>query len=109
MAPAYPIVRLKPDREAHLKNRHHAIYRNAFESLGVPTGSIVEVRSSEDVFLCYAMINIKSYICGRAIAFEQGDPMQLLRRNIKRAIEMRQQFFSSNDTTAFRLVNAEGD
>ncbi|HVW66305.1 MAG TPA: class I SAM-dependent rRNA methyltransferase [Candidatus Peribacteraceae bacterium] len=108
--PDYPVLRLKKDREGPLKNRHHAIYKNAFESVeGVPTGSIVEVRSSEDEFLCFATINTRAYICGRAIAFEEGDPLQSLKRTMKRSIDLRRQFFSAADTTAYRLINAEGD
>ncbi len=105
-----PVIRIKAGREWPLKNRHHAIYLNAIESLaGVTTGSIVEVRDSADAFLCYATINIKAYICGRAISFEPGDPLETLRRTIKRAIDLRAQFSANEDTTAWRLVNAEGD
>jgi|CXWL01.1.fsa_nt_gi 23S rRNA (cytosine1962-C5)-methyltransferase len=108
--PDYPILRLKPERESSLKNRHHAIYRTSFETApDVPNGSIAEIRSSEDEFLCYATINTRAYISGRAIAFEQGDPLVTLRRTMKRAIDMRKEFFSSKDTTAYRLINAEGD
>jgi 23S rRNA (cytosine1962-C5)-methyltransferase len=109
MAP-YPVLRIKPGREWPLKNHHHAIYKNAIESLmGIETGSIAEVQSSEGEFLCYATINLKAYICGRAIAFEKGDPMATLRRNIKNAIELRRHLLSGEDTTAVRLINAEGD
>lgn len=75
----------------------------------VENGSIVRVESAEGEFLCYATFNRKAYISARAIAFEEGNPLQTLRRNMKKAIEMRQHFFSSKDTTAFRLINAEGD
>lgn len=106
----YPILRIKPEREWPLRNHHHAIYKNAIESLtGIETGSIVEVQNSKGEFLCYATINLKSYICGRAIAFEQGDPLATLRRNIKNAIGLRQHLLSGEDTTAVRLINAEGD
>ncbi len=106
----FPTLRLKPERDASLRNRHHAIFRTSFDRLpDVPNGSIAEIQSSVGEFLCYATINPRAYICGRAIAFEQGDPLVTLRRNMKRAIEMRQQFFSAKDTTAYRLINAEGD
>ncbi len=106
----YPILRIKPEREWPLRNHHHAIYKNAIESVtGIETGSIVEVQNSKGEFLCYATINLKSYICGRAIAFEPGDPLATLRRNIKNAIGLRQHLLSGEDTTAVRLINAEGD
>lgn len=106
----YPVITLKPDRDIHLKNRHHAIYKNAIESLeGVETGSIVEVRSSEGEFRCYATINIKAYIAGRVISFEESDPLEHLARAMKRSYELRQTFFQGTDTTAYRIINAEGD
>jgi 23S rRNA (cytosine1962-C5)-methyltransferase len=110
MPAQYPTITLKPERDWPLRNRHHAIYQNAIVSLaGIETGSIVEVRGSKEEFLCYAMINLKAYICGRAIAFEEGDPLETMRRAMKRAIELRRHFFGSEDTTAYRLINAEGD
>jgi 23S rRNA (cytosine1962-C5)-methyltransferase len=69
----------------------------------------VEVKSSTGKFLCYATLNTEAYICGRAIAFEEGDPLAALRRAIERAVGMRQTLFREEDTTAYRLVNAEGD
>jgi 23S rRNA (cytosine1962-C5)-methyltransferase len=110
MASAYPILRLKDGKEIHLKLRHHAIFQNAVaEFPDVPSGAIVEVRSHDGSFLCYATLNRKSYICGRAIAFEQGDPLEQLKTNIMRAVKMRETFFKDEDTTAYRLINAEGD
>lgn len=107
---SYPILRLKPEREIHLRNRHHAIFQNAVaEFPDVPGGSIVEVQSHDGSFLCYATLNRKAYICGRAIAFEQHDPLEQLKETIERAVRMRQHFFTQEGTTGYRLVNAEGD
>lgn len=106
----YPILTLKPKADVHLRNRHHAIFRSAVDRL--PEGSdgdIVEVRSSKGDFLCYATWNSKAYICGRAIAFEEGDPMDTLKTLIERAVAMRSGFFAREDTDAYRLINAEGD
>ncbi|MEK7591401.1 MAG: class I SAM-dependent rRNA methyltransferase [Patescibacteria group bacterium] len=106
----YPVLTLKPGRDVHVRNRHHAIYKNAFTSLdGVETGVIAEVRSSDGDFLCYATINTKAYIAGRAIAFEEGDPLGLMSLAIRRAVKLRSAFFQNSDTIAYRLINAEGD
>lgn len=108
--PSFPILRLKPEKDWPLKNRHHAIFRGAVaEFPDVKNGAIVEVRSAGDEFLCYATLNRKAYICGRAIAFEEGDPLAQVRGKIERAIVMRSVLFAREDTTAIRLVNAEGD
>lgn len=110
MTSVLPILRLKPAREIHLKNHHHAIFQNAVADFPrVENGSIVDVRAHDGSFLCYATLNTGAYICARAIAFEQGDPLRLLRKHIERAITLRRQFFASDDTTAYRLINAEGD
>ena len=110
MPSAYPILTLKLGSEVHVQNRHHAIYRTSVQVAPVcDNGSIVEVRSSEGGFLCYATINNRSYLCARAFAFEEGDPMEMLRRLVKRAIELRDHLPSLRDTDAIRLINAEGD
>lgn len=110
MTEKFPILRLLPTREVHLKNRHHAIFKNSVAVFpDVEDGSIVEVRSSTDEFLCYATLNAGAYICGRAFAFEQGDPIKSLKNTITRSIAMRSRFFDDEQTNAYRLVNAEGD
>ncbi len=110
MASLYPIVTVKAGREVHLKNRHHAIYQNAFDKLPeIKNGSIVEVRAHDGEFLCYATLNTKAYISARAIAFEEGDPLETLKRHMTQAIGMRKAFFAKEETTGFRLINAEGD
>ncbi len=107
---SYPIFTLKPEKDIHTRNRHHAIFRTAFGTLpDAENGSIVEVHSAEGEFLCYATFNRRAYICARAIAFEKGDPLALLRREMKRAVDLRRQFFELNSTSAVRLINAEGD
>lgn len=107
----YPTVLIKPGYEAHLKNRHHAIFQSAVLKIpdAIADGSIVEVRSAAGEFLCYATLNKQAYICGRAIAFGQGDPLEQMRRTMEKAVAMRRMFFQTEDTTAYRLINAEGD
>lgn len=106
----FPILRLKPASDVHLRNRHHAIFKSA---VGVAPqaedGMIVEVHDSRGGFLCYAHWNSQAYICGRAIAFERRDPLAQMGESLESAIRLRERFFASPDTTAYRLVNAEGD
>ncbi len=106
----YPRLRLKPEKDVHLRNRHHAIFMNAVaEFPDCANGSIVDVRAHDGSFLCYATLSKKSYICGRAIAFEEGDPLEQLKATIQKSIILRGTFFKNEDTTGFRLINAEGD
>lgn len=106
----YPVLTIKPGLEIHLRNRHHAIYRSALRGdVDAPAGSIVEVRAHDGSFLCYATYNPRAYICGRAIAFEERDPLEQLREQIERSVKLRREFFKNEDTDCFRLINAEGD
>jgi len=106
----YPILILKPECDVHLRNRHHAIFKTAvFSFPQTEEGGIVEVRDSRGDFLCYATLNTQAYICGRAISFEKGDPLAAVKKNIERAVAIRKTLFAREDTTAYRLVNAEGD
>ncbi len=110
MAHSYPVLTLKPGAEVHVQNRHHAIFRTSVTALpDTENGAIVEVKSATGEFLSYATINNRSYLCARSFAFEQGDPLAILRRLIKRAIELRAKMPSLRDTDAVRLINAEGD
>jgi len=106
---AYPVLTLKADRDVHLRLRHHTIYRTAFDNLDAENGSLVEVRSSEGEFLCYATVNTRAYISGRAVSFEEGDPLVSMKKAMKQSIDMRTALMKDEDTTAMRLINAEGD
>lgn len=107
----YPVLTLRTGGEVHLRNRHHSIFKTSLGSSmpALEPGGIVEVRSAQGDFLCYATFNPAAYICGRAIAFELGDPLAQLKLAMERAIVMREQFFKNEDTNAYRLINAEGD
>lgn len=110
LMPDYPVLTLRPGREAHVKNRHHAIFSGAIAGKpDVKTGVIAEIRSHDNKFLCYATYNAKAYIALRAVSFEPGDPLESMRRTIKRAVDMRRQLFMGEETTGIRLINAEGD
>lgn len=108
MAP-YPTLKIRPGADIHLRNRHHAIYRSAvLQAPAVEDGAIVRVVASDGTFLCYATYNSTAYICGRAVAFQDGEPMSQIKHAIEKAVELRGLFFADG-TNAYRLVNAEGD
>lgn len=106
----YPILQLKPGSDMHLRGRHHAIYKAAIAAPPkAEDGAIVEVRDATGNFLCYAHWNSQAFICGRAIAFERGDPIEQMRYAIESALALRKRLFTDAQTTAYRLINAEGD
>lgn len=107
---SYPVLTIKPGLEVHIRSRHHAIFKSSVrEEPAVSPGSIVEVRAHDGSFLCYATYNPQAFICGRAIAFEEGDPLAQIKEQIRRAVGIRRAFFRHEDTDCYRLVNAEGD
>lgn len=106
----YPILQLKPGKDASLRSRHHAIMPAAIGSAAeVEDGGIVEVRSASGEFLAFAFYNAKANIAGRAFAFAPGDPLLQLKASIERAIESRSALKADKGTDCWRLVNAEGD
>jgi 23S rRNA (cytosine1962-C5)-methyltransferase len=107
---AFPTITIRNGADMHLRNRHHAIYRSAI--VGTPTasdGAVVRVLAGDGSFLCYATYNSKAYICGRAVAFKEGEPMSQIKAAMQRAVELRSMFFPEGGTNAYRLINAEGD
>ncbi len=106
----YPVLQLKPGRDASLRSRHHAIMPAAIGSAGeVEDGGIVEVRDATGDFLAFAFYNAKANIAGRAFAFQPGDPLLQLKASIERALESREVLRADKGTDCWRLVNAEGD
>jgi 23S rRNA (cytosine1962-C5)-methyltransferase len=106
----YPILQLKPGRDASLRSRHHAVMASAIGSVGeAEAGGIVEVRAASGDFLAFAFYNPKATIAARAFAFQPGDPLLQLKAAIERAVEGREALRADRGTDCWRLVNAEGD
>jgi 23S rRNA (cytosine1962-C5)-methyltransferase len=108
------VCRLKPGKDKPIRHRHHWIFSGAIQSLpSFNDGDILPVISSSEQFLGYAYFNRKSSIIGRMIAFEPGDPLETIKRHIDDAVALREFLFKPLPgiprTTAYRLINAEGD
>lgn len=100
---------LKPGKEKPLLNRHHWIFSGAIDVLpSFDPGAILSVESSQGVLLGHAYFNRASSIIGRMIAFGEDEPLEAIERAIKDAIQLRKSLFKEQ-TTAYRLINAEGD
>lgn len=102
---------LKPGKDKPVRNYHHWIFSGAVRLLDddAEDGSIVQVLSSDSKKLGSAYINRSSSIIARMIAFGEAAPMDTIRERIHEAIVLRQGLFSDGSTTAYRLINAEGD
>jgi 23S rRNA (cytosine1962-C5)-methyltransferase len=103
-------VVLKPGRDKAIKNRHHWIFSGAVRDLpDAEDGAVLPVRAANGDLLGHGYFNRKSAIIGRMIAFGTEPPETAVRASLERAVALRRAFFDPAATTAFRLVNAEGD
>lgn len=102
-------VVLKKGKEKAVLNRHHWIFSGAIQSMpNCDPGTILPVHSSTGTLLGQAYCNRKTSIAGRMISFGDEGAAEAVRRNILGAIKLRKMFFG-DDTTAYRLINGEGD
>lgn len=104
------IVTLKKGKERPIQNRHHWIFSGAVAKIPEFTdGTILPVQDSKGHLLGTAYFNKRAKILGRMVSFENDEPLTTIQQNIKKAIFWRKALFNKNETTAFRLINAEGD
>ncbi|MBS3904153.1 MAG: class I SAM-dependent rRNA methyltransferase [Simkania sp.] len=103
-------VRLKEGKEKSLERRHPWIFSGAIEEMptGCQPGELLPVYSSKGKFLALAYFQPMNSLCGRVLSFEHKPILEIFRDKILAAIQRRVPFFTSQ-TTAYRLINAEGD
>lgn len=104
-------VVLKRGREGIFYQRHHWIFSGAIASYPkeYQDGNLVSIRSSERELLGWGFFNQGSSLSGRIISFGKEDPYCSLKQTLSRAIKLRQALLNNPETTAYRLVNGEGD
>lgn len=102
-------VILQPGREKSIQHYHPWIFSGAVLSMPEFTdGEMLGVRTSNGRHLGFGYFNRRSQIVGRMVSFDTTPPMEAVEANILQAIKLRRDFLHA-DTTARRLVNAEGD
>lgn len=102
-------ITLKPGKEKPLLQKHHWVFSGAVASISKEgDGSLFRVNSSKGDTLGIAYANRKSSILARMISFSDGDPFLSIEQNIHQAVALRKNLIST-DTTAYRLINGEGD
>lgn len=101
---------LKPGKEKAIRQRHHWIFSGAIAHYPeFVDGEILPVESAKGELLGSGYFNRKSGITGRMLAFDSTPPLEALESNLNQALALRASLLASEQTTAYRLVNAEGD
>lgn len=113
MSNRYPKVILKPGKERSLLNFHPWLFSGAVQSQDkeLTEGCITDIFSNDNKFLATAHFHHGS-IVARILSFEQTEiNQQFFNQKILKAFVLRKNLglINNPDTTAFRLINAEGD
>ncbi len=102
-------VVLKPERDKHVRNRHPWVFMGAIASYPeFEDGDCLPVITSDSKFVGYGYFNRGQSISGRMFGFEEGEPLEIIRSAIKAALATREEMVPPG-TTAYRLINGEGD
>ena len=102
-------VILHKGKDKALRNRHPWIFSGAVRRLPrFEDGDILPVYGPEGDFLGSGYFNSRCSIVRRMLAFDRTPPLEALESSIRRAVARREAFFDAK-TTAYRLINGEGD
>lgn len=101
---------LKKGKDKAIRNRHHWIFSGAVVDLpDFKDGEIAEVISDSSELLGSGYFNSKAKILGRMLSFDQQPALDAVEKSLDAAINWRHALFNNSNTTAYRLVNGEGD
>lgn len=107
-------VVLKLERDKHVRNKHPWVFMGAIQSYPeFENGDILPVVNSYGDFIGYGYFNKGQSISGRMFSFFDAEVngKDAFVQNIKNAIALRKNVLASQieETTAYRLINGEGD
>lgn len=103
-------VVLKIGKDKAIRNHHHWIFSGAVAKMPeFSNGSCLQVQDHDGSLLGWGYFNRQAKIIGRMLSFDDTSPKAAIRNHLASAVAMRHQFFKEGHTTAYRLVNGEGD
>lgn len=104
-------VILRPGKEKTVRQRHHWIFSGAVASYPPEfvDGDVAAVYSSGGELLGRGYFHSQLSLAGRMLSFDDRPIDIVLRELLQGAVEFRRDWFAEQDTTAYRLVNGEGD
>jgi 23S rRNA (cytosine1962-C5)-methyltransferase len=107
-------LRLRAGRDRSVRQRHPWIFSGAVEEIealedAVP-GDVGDVVDASGSFLARGTVHPGSQIVCRILTWKQRPiDRKLFEERIDRALTLREPLFRSGHTTAYRVINAEGD
>lgn len=104
-------VILHKGKEQILSKKHHWIFSGAIAAYpkDYEDGELIAICSHNKEVLGWGFFNRRCSLAGRIVTFGNQDVYTSLRETLFRALHLRRDFFANPHTTAFRLVNGEGD
>jgi len=102
---------LKPGKEVSLLRRHPWVFSGAIASFpeGARNGDIFPIHSFQGEFLAQGMCHTHNSIAVRVLSFDTKPAAEVIQEKIREAYALRSFLFDPSQTTAYRLINAEGD
>jgi len=108
-----PSIVVKSGREWPIQQRHPWIFSGSLTQIPphIVDGSIVDVRAENGAWLARGYVNRASQITVRLLTWHEDEQIDeaFWRRRLGAAIALRQRLFAQQDTTTYRLINAESD
>jgi 23S rRNA (cytosine1962-C5)-methyltransferase len=112
LATHYPTASLKPHREEPLLRGHLWIFSRALQQLPhwIEPGGIADIKSATGEFIARGYYNPRTDIAIRILTRDPQETIDktFLRKRTQQAMQLRQTL-DHTQTTAYRLINAEGD
>ena len=93
------------------KSGYPLITKDSFDTKKFVEGDIINIVDEKKEFIakCYIGFQNKGYGWVLSNSKDEKIDLDFFKNKINKAIKKRENFFNSNDTTAFRVFNAEGD
>ncbi len=103
-------VHLKPGKEKSLQRLHPWIFSGAIQDIpeDCAPGELLPVYASDKKFLALAYFQPANSLSGRVLSFSNAPIEKVLEDKLEMALKRREPFLSPA-TTAYRIINAEGD
>ena len=106
-------ITVKDGKEKQLVKHHPWVFSGAIDRVEpqFENADWAEIESSKGSFIAYGWYDEKSHILLHLLSWDKKrrPDVKFVRELVKESILRRRPYFSSSDTTAFRLIHGEAD